>query len=91
MFDYEEYKRIKQRTGWIIIFLISFFLISWFMINMVLIGDQPRHWDYSIVEDTPAKSIYSTHYIEDDKKDIQQIEPLPGADSLKTREKESSE
>jgi len=82
MTQYEENKKTKNSHAWAVIISMSVLLITWFMLNMFLIGEQPRTWDYAIVEDTPAKSIYSTNEVNDDEKAIKQIETIPGADSV---------
>jgi hypothetical protein len=59
MFEFEEYKKIRQVYGWIIIIALSASLISWCLIVHMIVPDTPRNWDFGTLDDTPASSKYS--------------------------------
>jgi hypothetical protein len=67
MFEFEEYKKIRQIYGWLIIIALSLLLISWCMIAHMLIPETERQWDFGVIDDTPASSKYSTVPTPEDK------------------------
>lgn len=84
MVDFEEYTKIKQKTGWILIALMSVSLIGWAMISMIIIKNKERVWKYAILDDTPAASVYSTYWYNKTPVVPLQVDTLPG---VKNKEK----
>ena len=77
---YEEHARIPQYLGWIILIGFTLFILGWGMLLMMLVRDTPRLWDYGVLPDTPAASIYSS--VSHGEAQAQQIAPLPEAQPM---------
>lgn len=75
---YEEYKKISQATGWLLLIALSAGLIGWAMVLNMLIPDTERHWDFGALPDTPAESRYSTVEPAVDEPAPVQLELPPG-------------
>lgn len=76
---YEEEKEMPRFWGWVVITLFSAAIVGYGIATYFLVGDGPRQWDYRVLPDTPAQSIYNTSR---PKRPVQaplQIAPLPGA------------
>ncbi len=48
------------RWGWAIAIAIALALLAWGLANYAFVRDAPREWNFGALDDTPARSIYST-------------------------------
>jgi len=58
--SFEEFRLVRPLTSWVLIIGLSLGIVVWGILIYFLISDTPRQWDYGILPDTPAESIYST-------------------------------
>ncbi len=87
---YEEFKVVSNFWGWVILIVFATAILGSGMIFHMSIREVPREWDFGILPDTPAKSIYSTKEPQKGGIAPRQIEQLPEAkpktDSLAGKE-----
>jgi len=76
---YEQYATIRPVWGWVILVLMSAAILGWGMFMMLTIKDRPREWDFGVMTDTPAQSIYSSVEPDIHKEAPYQVEAVPGA------------
>jgi hypothetical protein len=74
---FEEFRAISDTTSWIILILFSLFIIGFGVLIYFLIPDTPRKWDYGVLPDTPAESIYSTVRSPTPQAPPRQLPPVP--------------
>ena len=80
--EYEEYKRLPQAVGWLLLVLLSASLIGYALWVHALVPDVDRQWDFGALPQAPAASIYSTRLTPAEKVPPQQLQPLPEARPL---------
>jgi len=78
---YDEEKEMPQLWGWVVIILFSAAIVGYGIATYFLVDDAPRRWDYRILPDTPAQSIYNTSIPKKPAQAPPQIAPLPGTGS----------
>ncbi len=87
---YEEFKVVSNFWGWVILIVFAGAILISAMIFHMSIKDVPRDWDFGILPDTPASSIYSTREPGKSESVPIQIPKLPEAkpntDTLEGRE-----
>lgn len=76
---YEEEKEMPQLLGWVVIVLFSAAIFGYGWVAYLFVDDGPRYWEYRILPDTPAESIYNTELPDKPAKAPLQVRPLPGA------------
>ena len=57
---YEQFKPVGQRWTWLAILLLAVLTLGWAMMTHMAVPDEPRHWDFGVLSDTPGASTYST-------------------------------
>jgi hypothetical protein len=57
---YEQYKRVQPLWTWLAILLLAVLTLGWAMMTHMAVPDEPRHWDFGVLPDTPGASAYST-------------------------------
>jgi hypothetical protein len=76
---FEEFRQIGHAASWGIIVFLSLAILTLGFIIYAAIPDAPRQWDFGILPDTPAESIYSTTQAAVNVTPPPQIPPLPEA------------
>lgn len=57
-------ERKEGLRSWAIVLAIAFSFIAWGLLIFFSVGDKGApNWDFSVVEDIPGQSVYSTHSI----------------------------
>ncbi len=56
----EDRSAAGARWGWVIAVGIALGLIAWGLAHYAFVRDAPREWNFGELEDTPARSAYST-------------------------------
>jgi hypothetical protein len=60
----EQFPSERKETlrSWVIIWAIAILLAAWGVFIYFAVGEKgPKSWDFSVVEDIPGESAYSTH------------------------------
>jgi hypothetical protein len=60
LYQYEQYKPVRQVWTWLAILLLAVITLGWAMVTHMAIPDVARHWDFDVLPDTPGISVYST-------------------------------
>ena len=82
MLEEEESREMAPLRSWIFVAVLSALLVGWGLLNYKLIPERQREFDYGVLPDTPAQSLYSTGRPPAAEVAPQQIHSLPGATSL---------
>ena len=78
--EYEEFTIISPVWSWVLLIVFSLLIMAWGMFIEMMVGmEQPRTWDFGVLPDTPAESVYSTVAAPSDVNVPLQIERLPEA------------
>lgn len=89
----EQFPIEKKETirSWVIIWAIAILLAAWGVFIYLTVGEKgPKSWDFSVVEDTPGGSAYSTHQpgSASSAPESQHVSgKTPGADSIEKEER----
>ena len=82
MLEEEESREMAPRRAWIFVLVLSALLVGWGLFNYRMIPERQREFDYGVLPDTPAQSMYSTGRPPAPAVAPDQISRLPGATSL---------
>ncbi len=80
---YEESREVGSFTSWLILIGFCLFLFAWGFLIFFAIKDTPRKWDFGVLPDTPAESIYSTEKSPTTTTPPRQLPELPEAVPMK--------
>jgi hypothetical protein len=58
--EYEEFKPVQQIWTWLIVLLLAIITLGWAMATHMAVPEVTRQWDFDVLPDTPAASVYST-------------------------------
>jgi|WetSurMetagenome_2_1015567.scaffolds.fasta_scaffold401748_2 hypothetical protein len=83
---YEESKEASSFAGWLMLIGICILLFAWGFWIFFTVKDTPRKWDFGILPDTPAESIYSTEKTPTTTTPPRQLPELPEAVPLRKSE-----
>jgi len=75
----EEQPAAGARWGWAIAIAITLALLVWGLAHYAFVRDAPREWDFGALDDTPARSVYSTTQPPKSGAPPQQLPLLPKA------------
>ena len=82
MVEEEEFREVSPLRAWTFVLLLSALLVGWGLLNYKMIPERQREFDFGVLPDTPAQSVYSTGRPPAPANAPQQIPRLPGATSL---------
>jgi hypothetical protein len=77
--EYEEQTIISSFWSWVILIVFCAIIMGWGMFVEMIVGEQPSHWDFGILPDTPSQSVYSTVSPPSDVNVPYQIHRIPDA------------
>jgi hypothetical protein len=83
--QYEQFKPVRQLWTWLAILLLAVMTLGWAMMTHMAVPDEPRHWDFGVLPDTPGASAYSTSVPPARAPVPPQIELPPGRTDLHQR------
>lgn len=82
MVEEEESREIAPLRAWIFVLVLSALLVGWGLLNYKMIPERQREFDYGVLPDTPAQSVYSTGRPPAPPVAPDQLPRLPGASTL---------
>jgi hypothetical protein len=81
---YEEDIEFSVFWSWVVILVFSLSVLAYMLVVCFAVRETPRQWDFGLLPDTPAESIYSTARYTRTKEPSRQLSPLPEAEKRPT-------
>jgi hypothetical protein len=77
--EYEEFSLISTLWSWVILTVFAALILGWGMFAEMMVKEQPSHWDFGQLPDTPGQSIYSISAVPSEANIPDQVQRIPDA------------